>query len=396
VVYASSSSALATGSALTFDGTNFGVGETSPTNAIHVKRTSGASIIKTQATDTASYASIDAQSNSGSGTIYRFGSTYSTSGQYIASSMLLESSAGPLSISSTNAELRFYTSNTEQLRLTSSSLYTASGINVGIGTSSPRAKLEVTNGTTNTAGEAVFQAYVVGADTGSLTEGNVTVQSNDAMAINKGGSIAFGGRAVSANTAGANWARIAGLKEDGTSSQYSGYLQFATRSTAGGMTEKARFNSTGALVFAGGTTTADGIGITFPATQSASSNANTLDDYEEGTTTVTLTAGTTPPTTPPTTTAYYTKIGNLVTVSFLFSNVDITGAVGLIKVTGMPFATTNSFRLGSIANGRGPNVMSSSYISGTELYQVDYAGNTLNWASVGVGTYVFVTITYQT
>lgn len=42
-------------------------------------------------------------------------------------------------------------------------------------------------------------------------------------------------------------------------------------------TERARLNTTGAFVLAGGTTTANGIGITFPASQSASSDANTLD-----------------------------------------------------------------------------------------------------------------------
>jgi hypothetical protein len=57
-----------------------------------------------------------------------------------------------------------------------------------------------------------------------------------------------------------------------------GLLTFQTSGT-----ERARFNTTGAFVLAGGTTTANGIGITFPTTQSASSNANTLDDYEEGT-----------------------------------------------------------------------------------------------------------------
>jgi len=50
--------------------------------------------------------------------------------------------------------------------------------------------------------------------------------------------------------------------------------------------ERARFNTTGAFVFNGGTTTADGIGITFPATVSLSTDPNTLDDYEEGTFTV--------------------------------------------------------------------------------------------------------------
>jgi len=41
----------------------------------------------------------------------------------------------------------------------------------------------------------------------------------------------------------------------------------------------------------GATPSASGSGITFPATQSASTNANTLDDYEEGTFTPTITAG---------------------------------------------------------------------------------------------------------
>jgi hypothetical protein len=45
----------------------------------------------------------------------------------------------------------------------------------------------------------------------------------------------------------------------------------------------------------GATPSASGAGITFPADQSilgASTNANTLDDYEEGTWTGTLTGGT--------------------------------------------------------------------------------------------------------
>jgi hypothetical protein len=49
-------------------------------------------------------------------------------------------------------------------------------------------------------------------------------------------------------------------------------------------TERMRINA-GApiLCLAGGNTSATGTGIAFPATQSASSDANTLDDYEEGT-----------------------------------------------------------------------------------------------------------------
>jgi hypothetical protein len=39
----------------------------------------------------------------------------------------------------------------------------------------------------------------------------------------------------------------------------------------------------GAVILSGGTTSADGTGISFPSSQNASSDANTLDDYEEGT-----------------------------------------------------------------------------------------------------------------
>lgn len=45
--------------------------------------------------------------------------------------------------------------------------------------------------------------------------------------------------------------------------------------------ERLRINSTGNLVLTGGTAAATGVGVTFPATQVASSDANCLDDYEE-------------------------------------------------------------------------------------------------------------------
>jgi hypothetical protein len=68
-----------------------------------------------------------------------------------------------------------------------------------------------------------------------------------------------------------------------------------------------------------------GTGITFPATQSASSDANTLDDYEEGTWTPTLTgfSGT-----GLTADATYTKIGRVVycAVAITPSSGDVTGS----------------------------------------------------------------------
>jgi hypothetical protein len=91
----------------------------------------------------------------------------------------------------------------------------------------------------------------------------------------------------------------------------------------------------------GATASASGSGISFPATQSASSDANTLDDYEEGTWTGTLTSAT-PPTTPPTATGTYTKIGRQVTITINFDNVNTSGGSGLMRVSGIPFSAVNS------------------------------------------------------
>jgi hypothetical protein len=91
----------------------------------------------------------------------------------------------------------------------------------------------------------------------------------------------------------------------------------------------------------GATAAASGAGITFPASQSASSDANTLDDYEEGTFTATLTSAT-PPSTPPTTTAHYTKTGRMVTVAMRFGNVNTSGGSGAMFITGLPFTPTGT------------------------------------------------------
>jgi hypothetical protein len=89
----------------------------------------------------------------------------------------------------------------------------------------------------------------------------------------------------------------------------------------------------------GATAAASGAGITFPATQSASSNANTLDDYEQGTFTPTVigtsTAGTA---TYPTQTGQYTKIGRQVTVMIHLDYNSGTGT-GNLRVSGLPFAS---------------------------------------------------------
>ena len=105
------------------------------------------------------------------------------------------------------------------------------------------------------------------------------------------------------------------------------------------------FSSTikgGATISVGGATPSTaGAGITFPATQSASTDANTLDDYEEGTWTPTILGSTTAGTTTYTTqVGRYTKVGRLVTASAYVVWSNATGTGGLL-IGGLPFTAQN-------------------------------------------------------
>jgi hypothetical protein len=74
------------------------------------------------------------------------------------------------------------------------------------------------------------------------------------------------------------------------------------------------WTTSGNLVLQGGNTSANGIGVTFPATQSASTDANTLDDYEEGTYTPNVYHASSNNSTWTSKQGQYTRIGNQVTV----------------------------------------------------------------------------------
>jgi hypothetical protein len=126
-----------------------------------------------------------------------------------------------------------------------------------------------------------------------------------------------------------------------------GPMAFGTNNT-----ERARFNATGAFVFAGGTTTANGIGITFPASQSASTNANTLDDYEEGTWTPTITGlDSNPSVTYSVQNGYYTKIGRQVSINGIVVLSALSGGSGRAFISGLPFSVsgdTQAFPIGVV------------------------------------------------
>ena len=97
-------------------------------------------------------------------------------------------------------------------------------------------------------------------------------------------------------------------------------------------TTAVTINSTGNLVLKDGTAGSNGVGVTFPATQVASSDANCLDDYEEGTFTPSI-GGTATYTAQA---GVYTKVGRLVTASFDIT-ILLSGTGNIASVSGLPF-----------------------------------------------------------
>jgi hypothetical protein len=149
-----------------------------------------------------------------------------------------------------------------------------------------------------------------------------------------------------------------------------------------------------------GASTQAGTGITFPATQSASSNANTLDDYEEGLASVYISDGTT------SLGPYnmvYTKIGRTVTIGFSFYNVNVStlNTTGRLRITGMPFpeALEQAYSAPIFYNSSGRNyiaVISSSVLS---YYMSNTAVDTSNLTRADLGSpsniSFFGSFTYQ-
>jgi hypothetical protein len=155
----------------------------------------------------------------------------------------------------------------------------------------------------------------VGAENGQLTVRNTS-----------GGKATIA--ALATNTGGANYGidSVSFATAANTAALYRGF------SGTGSPSQVFQINGAGNIDLFGGN-------IQFPATQSASANANTLDDYEEGSWTPTL-SGTSGSITV-SSTALYTKIGNLVTITAGIGWSSSTLA-GQITIGGFPFAVNSA------------------------------------------------------
>jgi hypothetical protein len=125
-----------------------------------------------------------------------------------------------------------------------------------------------------------------------------------------------------------------------------GGLSFSVGASEGAAPSTPRLiiKQQGALVLSNGSTSVDGTGITFPATQNASSDANTLDDYEEGTWTPAITFGgnSVGVTYSASNGGYYTKVGRLVTLTFVLNVTNKGSSTGGAVITGAPFSCINA------------------------------------------------------
>lgn len=155
------------------------------------------------------------------------------------------------------------------------------------------------------------------------------------------------------------------------------------------------------------TPSASGAGITFPATQSASTDANTLDDYEEGTWSPLVQGSTTAGTgTYSASKGIYTKIGNIVTVQ-AYINITAHTGTGNIQLSALPFtsfATADYYgtiNIGYIQNcaltaGSFPLGFISANTTFAGLYQNPTGGGAMTAVPMDTAFAIMYTATYRT
>ena len=127
----------------------------------------------------------------------------------------------------------------------------------------------------------------------------------------------------------------------------------ATTAATGAFTTVA---TTTSVAVGGSTLSGSGSGVQFPATQSASTDVNTLDDYEEGTFTPTI-ATTAGILLLYTSSGSYTKIGNQIFLAFTFTITTNGTGAGSFLVSNLPFTITSGVAQGVGAEGAATGMM---------------------------------------
>jgi uncharacterized membrane protein len=288
-------------------------------------------------------------SGSGSGILYGRLAMYSTFG----SNTFIDYGGEIRSYSGAGidySDLRFYTAagaaSDEKLRITSAG-------NVGIGTTSPVQKLAV--------------------------DGNIILQSSDVAT-----------KSLRFQSPNSNWgpqpSRIDFIPADGVNAAVD--IAINLWNGSGANVETLRFPSSG--------------GIQFPATQISSANANTLDDYEEGTFSPTVAGSSSAGTaTYGSQVGKYTKVGNMVSIMIDIAWSSGTGT-GVLYIASLPFANTFVNNAVSIGYLDGISLTASNIAQGyvapsstrIEIVQTPVGGGAVSSVSYDDAGRVILTATY--
>ena len=260
--------------------------------------------------------------------------------------------------STTAGVMSWASAGSSQWTTSGSNIYYTTG-SVGIGTTSPAVTFEVdaTSGealrvAATGANQSIYSRYIAG----SPNVGNLYVGVDSAA-----------GAVSGVSAAGLMW-------QNGNAS-----LAFGTNNALA-MTLTAN----GTVILKGGSSSATGVGVTFPATQSSSSDVNTLDDYEEGTWTPNL-GGTTTYTTQ---SGRYTKIGRFVYCSAKIT-IGLLGTGSANLIYGLPFTASLNDAEAGVATGYYSGISASNYtivgygVNGQVYVQV--YGQTASSTSIGAG-----------
>jgi len=283
-------------------------------------------------------------------------------------SMYADSTSGSIR-TATNHPLVFFTNNTERMRITSGGTITLST------TSNGSADIQVVNNTTGlrlvggttistdsqilltgSASGLNSNIYFDGADknfrntAGSVVQmtlsssGDLALTGNANPTININGTSGAGARGILFSANGIQYARITQNPNTGEMKIFNGesgqtgyFISFSTDNA-----ERMRITNAGVLdIGTGGGAVGQ---IQFPATQVPSANANTLDDYEEGTWTPSFTLGS-GSATATVASGSYVKIGRQVSLTICLE-FSVPVAASIEDVTGLPFTAANSANQG--------------------------------------------------
>jgi hypothetical protein len=323
--------------------------------------------------------------------------TLSTNTHQFTGSVLM---TGSLSVVTTGTELQVNASGVNignaltdnhiisgSVRINPNGLFVSSSGNVGIGTTSPTDGKLVVEGSDNyitsksTTNIAGFKMINTSGTSLIVQVSNALVFEHlgtERMRITSGGNVGIGSTDPSNYQLGGKFV-VAGATSGFYFNDSSNRLVLDGAGTARDLTfyfrnsNSATIASDSSLIFSTGETPTERMRITsagvleltsgqlkFPSSQNASADANTLDDYEEGTWTPVVKIG--PTTNTGAGRGKYTKIGNVVYIQATISSITKSGTGGL-TVEGLPFTVGSSTTFADIqATLRWDDITSSGII----------------------------------